>query len=114
MTTRSSRTLRRRRSCILQGMSTESENAHHAYTISKTLGGVPAELVYRYLESLPDAATESGVVTGPGWRAEIVAEEPRHHPGVSIRQVRLTLSGSQDRVDAVLEYLMPRVMRGGA
>ncbi len=88
-------------------------------TTTKTLGGVPASIVLRYLREAP-GATEStendgvGSVSGPGWQCTVVKKAPCRHGSLSIGQVEVSVTGSQETVEELFAYLMPLVMRGGA
>jgi hypothetical protein len=104
-------------------------------TVQKVFGGVSAELVLRYLRAAPGATpapeasaapngkvdrskrdhpVEPDTVTGPDWWCTVRPTAPRRHASLEIRQVELTVTGEEGAVTAVMDYLMPLVLRGGA
>lgn len=106
-------------------------------TVQKTFGGVSAELVLRYLREAPgaspapngqddrskrdhrgepdhDGEQSASTVTGPDWSCTVRPTAPRRHASLEIRQVELTVTGEEEAVTALMDYLMPLVLRGGA
>lgn len=85
----------------------------------RVLRGIPRWLLVGYLEQLggvvePHApAPDEIVLAGEGWTARLTQIEDYQIGSLRSGQVRLTLTGASDAVDAILMALEPRLFRGG-
>lgn len=94
----------------------KTPNNPSVYQISRRYGGVPAWVVHGYLRDAGGTPIDGDGQTfvGDGWQAEAIAVEPRRVSRLEIEQVDLTITGDRERVETLMRFLMPRIMRGGA
>ena len=86
----------------------------------RVLRGIPRWLLRGYLEQLggvvtdpADGASEEDVLAGRGWTARLTQLEDYRIGSLSSGQVRLTVAGESEAVDALMTALEPRLFRGG-
>lgn len=92
------------------------ENRSDTHSVTRRFGGIPVSAVREYLVAAGGTPDEnaSGEFYGDGWRARVAPATPRRVSGLEIEQVDFTISGDRERLEQLMQFLMPRIMRGGA
>lgn len=79
----------------------------------KQIFGVPLWLMKDYLSDLGATETEPDVMRGDGWQAAVRKSEPARIGSLVVGRIEVEFSGEQSAIDAVLDKLHWKTMRGG-
>ncbi len=79
----------------------------------KRIFGVPLWLMKDYLADLGAVETEPDVMTGDGWRASLRKSEPHRIGSLVVGRIEVDFTGDETTLDALLEKLHWKTMRGG-
>lgn len=75
--------------------------------------GIPLWLMKKYLVDLGGTETGNDVVEGAGWRAELRQGEPKRLGSLVIGRIEVEITGEDGTVEALLEKLHWKTLRGG-
>jgi hypothetical protein len=75
--------------------------------------GIPLWLMKKYLTDLGAVETAENVLVGDGWRALVSKGEPARIGSLAVGRIEVDLSGEKTAIEALLEQLHWKTLRGG-
>ncbi|MFQ5578290.1 MAG: DUF1952 domain-containing protein [Anaerolineae bacterium] len=79
----------------------------------KLIYGLPLWVMKKYLADLGGVETAENVLAGEGWRAAVRKTEPAKIGSLRVGRIEVELSGDETAVEALLEKLRWKTLRGG-
>jgi len=81
--------------------------------MSKHIYGVPLWLMKDYLSDLGATEIEPDVMRGKGWQASVRKSEPARIGSPVVGRIEVEFTGDETAIEAVMEKLHWKTMRGG-
>ncbi len=75
--------------------------------------GIPLWLMKKYFKDLGATETEENVMVGDNWRAVVSKAEPARIGSLVVGRIDVELSGDDAALEAMLEKLHWKTLRGG-
>ena len=75
--------------------------------------GIPLWLMKKYLADLGATETEENVMAGDNWQATVSKAEPARIGSLVVGRIDVEFSGNEAALEALLEKLHWKTMRGG-
>ena len=79
----------------------------------KRIYGIPLWLMKKYLTDLGGVETEENVLRGENWQATVRKAEPVRLGSLRVGRIEVEFSGGEAAVNALLEQLHWKTLRGG-
>ena len=79
----------------------------------KLIYGIPLWVMKKYLADLGGVETAENVLAGDGWQATVRKSEPAKIGSLRVGRIEVELSGNEAAIDALLEQLHWKTLRGG-
>jgi len=79
----------------------------------KRIYGVPLWVMKKYLTDLGATETEENLLVGAGWQARLRKSEPARIGSLVVGRIEVEFSGDRPAIEAMLERLHWKTLRGG-
>ena len=79
----------------------------------KRVYGIPLWLMKKYLTDLGGVEAEENVLRGEGWQATVRKGEPARLGSLRVGRIEVEIEGEEEAIEALLEKLHWKTLRGG-
>ena len=82
-------------------------------TFARRVRGLPIWLLREYLEEAGGESDKDGVITGPGWTAQVTQMDDFQIGSLCVGQVWLEVEGETEAMAGLMEILNVKLARAG-